>query len=76
MNRSRKKPHKEKDDTPMFILPTATILATMNIMLEELSARGIKVVNWDDRSKALYGVQLIGSKCVFLTEDITNGIES
>lgn len=45
--------------------PTPLIVNMMNAGIKALSCRGIKISDWDDREKTVYGFKILGSS-VFL----------
>ena len=53
-------------ETGLTKLPTMSLVATINTMIGILQDRGIKIRDWDDKTKVLHRMKCIGGKVYIL----------
>lgn len=49
-------------------LPIPAILASIEMQIKVLESRGVKISNWDNKSKSLKQVRMLGGKVYFFEE--------
>lgn len=56
-----------EEHTPDFSsVPLATICQSINLLIDELRGRGIPVYDFDNKDKAVQGIQILQGKVFFL----------
>ena len=65
-----------EEHTPDFSsVPLATICQSINLLIDELRGRGIPVYDFDNKDKAVQGIQILQGKVFFLAAKEEDGHE-
>lgn len=68
MKRAKKKKLRKVQENQFADVPTLTICQSIQLLINELSERGVYIKDFDDKDKSLKQIQYIGGKLYYLSE--------